>query len=145
MITDEFLEAAKNAVIVADGPTASLCGKAIAETLLRAGHRVRLPTAVELARELLKAREASELGRAYRELDVNDLLIVRDLGVDSLSSEETDALARLAEQRSGRRSTLITTHLPVEDWGRLFGDGKEARTFRRCFAEGATVLSSNAV
>ena len=142
LFTDEFLEQAENAVIVADGPTGSRGAKAIAEALLRAGHRVRLPTAVELARELVKARHTSELGRAYRELDVNDLLIVRDLGGEALASEEADALVRLIEQRCGRRSTLITSHLAVEDWGRLLGNEAVTGTLRRCFAEEVTVLQS---
>ena len=34
LFTDEFLEQAKNAVIVADGPTGALCAKAIAEQTL---------------------------------------------------------------------------------------------------------------
>ena len=112
----------------------------MAEAVLRAGHRVRFATPVEIADELIAARSESELARVYRELDICDLLVLYDLGREPLSAGGARELVELFAQRDGRRSTLVTTEIAVRDWERIFGDTASTQAVRRSLVERSVLL-----
>lgn len=45
-----------------------------------------------------------------------DLLILDDFGIAAVNSHSRNDLLEVIEQRSGRRSTIMTSQLPVERW-----------------------------
>jgi DNA replication protein DnaC len=51
-----------------------------------------------------------------------DLLILDDFGMRKLTSQESEDLRDIIEQRSYGRSTLITTQLPFDHWSEVIGD-----------------------
>lgn len=51
-----------------------------------------------------------------------DVLILDDLGMRKLSSQEAEDLRDVIEHRSYGKSTIITTQLPVDHWGEVIGD-----------------------
>ena len=51
-----------------------------------------------------------------------DLLVLDDWGIDRPSREERLDLLELIEDRSGLKSTLIVSQVPVEKWHDLIGD-----------------------
>jgi len=51
-----------------------------------------------------------------------DLLILDDWGLARLSDENRRDLLEMLEDRYGRRSTLVTSQLPVEHWHEALGD-----------------------
>jgi DNA replication protein DnaC len=50
------------------------------------------------------------------------LLIIDDLGVRKLLHTAAEDLLELVMRRYERASTLLTSHRPVDDWGKLLGD-----------------------
>jgi DNA replication protein DnaC len=50
------------------------------------------------------------------------LLIIDDLGMRKLGPTAGEELLEIVMRRYERASTLLTSHRPVEDWGKLLGD-----------------------
>jgi DNA replication protein DnaC len=50
------------------------------------------------------------------------LLIIDDLGMRKLGPTAGEELLEIVMRRYERASTLLTSNLPVEDWGKLLGD-----------------------
>jgi len=75
-----------------------------------AGVRVSFTRAAELVRRL-EARDERLLGRLYRRLERDDLLIIDELGFVPFDRAGGELLFNLLSERYERRSTLITTNL----------------------------------
>jgi DNA replication protein DnaC len=50
------------------------------------------------------------------------LLILDDWGLDPLDAAARHDLLEILEERYGRRSTIITSQIPVDKWHELIGD-----------------------
>ena len=137
----EFLERADNAVVVAEWDVGRRAGRAVAERVLQSGHRVRFVGAAEFADELSAARSGSALARAYRDLDVCDLLVVDGLGRESLAEDRARELAELFAQRHGRRSTVVTTRVAPDDWEQIFGSVAATESARQSVGERSIQLA----
>jgi DNA replication protein DnaC len=51
-----------------------------------------------------------------------DLLILDDWGLEPLDAAARHDLLEILEERYGRRSTMITSQLPVDRWHEIIGD-----------------------
>jgi len=51
-----------------------------------------------------------------------DLLTLDDWGIQKVSAAQRNDLMEVIEDRHGRRSTLITSQLPVERWHEYIGE-----------------------
>jgi len=51
-----------------------------------------------------------------------DLIILDDLGIEALGEAERHDLLEILEDRYERRSTLVTSQLPVGHWHETIGD-----------------------
>jgi DNA replication protein DnaC len=73
--------------------------------------------------ETLGIARASNGYLKFRERLVRpDVLILDDLGMRKLTSQEAEDLRDVIEHRSYGKSTIITTQLPVDHWGEVIGD-----------------------
>ena len=79
---------------------------------------VRVP---KLFDELTLAHADGSFGRRLKGLGAVDLLILDDWGLEPLDAQARHDLLEILEERYGRRSTLITSQLPVVDWHSLIG------------------------
>jgi DNA replication protein DnaC len=73
----------------------------------------RLPLLLE---DLAVSHGDGSFHKRLTQLAKVDLLILDDFGIATLNSVSRNDLLEVIEQRSGRRSTLITSQLPVERW-----------------------------
>lgn len=55
-------------------------------------------------------------------LERTELLILDDRGLSVLTSSERRDLLEILEDRHGRGSTIVTSHLPVKHWHEAIGD-----------------------
>ena len=60
--------------------------------------------------------------RLLRNLGRADLLILDDWGLEPLDAAARHDLLEILEERYGRRSTMITSQLPVDRWHEIIGD-----------------------
>jgi DNA replication protein DnaC len=79
----------------------------------------RLP---KLFSDLALARGDGRYARILRALGGVQLLILDDWGLEPLDAAARHDLFEILEERYGRRSTLITSQIPVDKWHDLIGD-----------------------
>ena len=71
----------------------------------------------ELILRLKAAQEKQHLERVMRRYERYDLLIIDELGYLPISAEEAKLLFQLINGRYERKSTIITTNVPLSSWG----------------------------
>lgn len=79
----------------------------------------RLPA---LMQDLDLARHDGRYKKLMRALGRTDLLVLDDLGIAPLSMEQLRDLLEIIDERYQKRSTLITSQLPVANWHEALGD-----------------------
>jgi DNA replication protein DnaC len=60
--------------------------------------------------------------RIIRTLTSPQVLILDDWGLEPLDAGARHDLLEILEERYGRRSTIVTSQVPVENWHQLIGD-----------------------
>ena len=77
----------------------------------------------------LSAGHAQALARGYgrhprliKTLGRADLLILDDFGLEPLDAGARHDLLEILEERYGRRSTIVTSQLPLSSWHEVIGD-----------------------
>ncbi len=60
--------------------------------------------------------------REISRIEKQDLLILDDFGLQPLDNQNRAVLMELIEDRHGRRSTIITSQLPVKEWYDVIGE-----------------------
>ncbi len=80
------------------------------------------PRVSRLFPELSLAKGDGRYGTILRRLAKTDLLILDDWGLSAFTEEGRRDLLELVEDRCGKRSTLITSQLPIEHWHKIIGD-----------------------
>jgi DNA replication protein DnaC len=79
----------------------------------------RLPRLID---ELALAKGDGRIAARMKSLARVDLLILDDWGLEPLDGNARHHLLEILEDRYGRRSTLVTSQLPVARWHELIGD-----------------------
>jgi len=72
--------------------------------------------------QLALARGDGRYARLQRTLGHVQLLILDDWGLETLNEQARHDLLEILEDRYGRRSTIITSQLPVSAWHGVIGD-----------------------
>jgi len=76
----------------------------------------------KLFADLALARGDGRYARILRALGGVQLLILDDWGLEPLDAAARHDLLEILEERYGRRSTIITSQIPVDKWHELIGD-----------------------
>jgi DNA replication protein DnaC len=76
----------------------------------------------KLFADLALARGDGRYARILRALGGVQLLILDDWGLEPLDAAARHDLLEILEERYGRRSTIITSQIPVDKWHDLIGD-----------------------
>jgi DNA replication protein DnaC len=95
---------------------------ALANKACREGYRVTYERTSRLLESLAVARAEGCYARRLAAIARYDLLVLDDWGLAALTLEQSRDLLEVFEDRYDRRSTLVTSQLPVEDWHRLLPD-----------------------
>jgi DNA replication protein DnaC len=103
------------------------CGKtylacALAQAAIRRGHKAlywRLPRLLDELHIAHADGRVTQLMTSWARVDV---LILDDLGLRPLTTAQTADLLEVIEDRHGRRSTIITSQLPINTWHDNLGD-----------------------
>jgi DNA replication protein DnaC len=107
------------------GPTGtgkSWLGQALAQKACRDGYSALYRPATKLFRDLAQARADGSLGKLLESIARIDVLVVDDFAMARLSDSERRDFLEICDDRYGRRSTILTSQLPVAHWHEQIGD-----------------------
>ena len=107
------------------GPTGvgkSWLACALGHKACREGYSVLYLRLTRLWRELAVSRGDGRYLKLLAGLSRMDLIILDDLGTEPLGDAERHDLLEILEDRYERRSTLVTSQLPVGHWHETIGD-----------------------
>lgn len=119
----DWVRASRNILVCGStgvGKTFLAC--ALAQAALRRGHRALYLRAPRLLDDLVIARADGRLARLLAGYGRLDVLILDDLGLRPLAAEQAADLLEVIEDRCGRRSTIVTSQLPVRCWHEVLGE-----------------------
>ena len=123
LATLKFLEAREDALFIGPpGLGKSHCAKAIAQLAAGRGYTVLYREAHQLIEDIHEARETGQLRKHRAVLKAAELLVIDDLFLRKLLPSAGDELADVLMSRYEKRSTIVTSNRPVEDWAKLLGD-----------------------
>jgi DNA replication protein DnaC len=118
-----WVEAHRNVLVT--GPTGvgkTFLACALAQAAIRRGHTalyLRLPRLLD---ELVLARADGRLPRLMAAWAKVGVLVLDDLGLQPVPAPRAADLLEVIEDRSGLRSTIVTSQLPVKHWHEALGE-----------------------
>ena len=119
----DWIKGHDNLVLV--GPTGvgkSWLAAALGHKACRDNQSVLYQRVPRLFDDLALGRGDGRHPRLLRSLGRADLLILDDWGLEPLDAGARHDLLEILEERYGRRSTMITSQLPVDRWHEIIGD-----------------------
>jgi DNA replication protein DnaC len=111
--------------VLVTGPTGvgkSYLGAALAHAACRADFSVRCFRLPRLVEELARYAAMQRRSALFRQLAKADVLVLDDFGLAPLAAETVRDLLEILDDRYDRRSTLITSQLPIDQWHSYLGD-----------------------
>jgi len=115
----------KHRNILITGPTG--VGKtwiacALAHKACREGYSAQYLRLPRLLEELPLAKGDGSYPKLLTTLAKMDVLILDDWGLSKLNAEQRRDLLEILEDRHDRRSTIVTSQLPINQWQQIIGD-----------------------
>jgi DNA replication protein DnaC len=96
---------------------------ALGNQACRHGMTVKFERVPLLLEELAIAHSDGTFRKRIAAIGKHDLLILDDLGINTLTAERRADLLEVVESRSGTRATVVTSQLPVRRWHDYLADG----------------------
>ncbi len=93
------------------------------------GYKVLYKNCIKLFDELKIAKADGSYFKEINKIEKTDLLILDDFGLKPLDGNQRLMLLEIIEDRHGRKSTIITSQLPVNQWHDVIVDPTIADAF----------------
>ena len=124
LATAAFIARHEDSLLVGQpGSGKSHLAQALGLAAIQQGYRVLYRETHTLLEELAEASIDGTRKQHIESLVTAPLLIIDDLGMRKLSRTAAEELLEIIMRRYERASTIITSNRPVDDWGKLLGDG----------------------
>jgi DNA replication protein DnaC len=123
LATGEYLDRNLNILITGPagvGKTWLAC--ALAHKACRDGHTARYLRLPRLMQELPIAKADGRYPKLLRDYAKADLVILDDFGLMPMNDELRRDLLEILDDRHNRKSTLVTSQLPIEKWHDYIGE-----------------------
>jgi DNA replication protein DnaC len=123
LASGQWVDHHHNLIVV--GPTGagkSFLACAITQAAVRAGHTALYLRAPRLLDDLAIAHVDGRWARLLLAWSRIDVLVIDDLAIRPLTPAQAADLLEVIEDRSQRRSTVVTSQLPIAHWHESLGD-----------------------
>lgn len=123
LATSQWIGLRRNVLIT--GPTGS--GKsfiacALAQKACRDGYTASYQRASRLFHDLAVAKSTGRYATMLSGIAKKDVLVIDDFGLAALTDEHRHDLLEMVEERYERKSLIIASQLPLEQWHETIGD-----------------------
>ena len=103
------------------GTGKSFLASALGYQACQLGFKVLYANAMRLFAQLKMAKADGSAIKELMKIEKMDLLILDDFGMQPLDAQSRASLLDIIEDRHGKRSTIITSQLPVKQWYEVIG------------------------
>jgi DNA replication protein DnaC len=100
----------------------SFLASAIGNQACLSGLKILYTNATRLFAQLKIAKVDGFAIKELLKIERQDLLIIDDFGIQPFDQASKSALLEIIEDRHGKRSTIITSQLPVKQWHDVIGE-----------------------
>jgi DNA replication protein DnaC len=125
LVSGKFIREGQDALLIGSpGTGKSHIAKTVAHGAIETGYKVMYREAHSFFEDLFEASELKRTKKVNKLFSEADLLVIDDLFLRKKMPEQAadDLLDVILTRYSARRSTVITSNRPLEDWGKLLRD-----------------------
>lgn len=140
--TCNWLREHQNVLII--GPTGvgkSFMACALAHKACREGFTVQYHRTSRLFSELAVSRADGRYLRLLKSLARVDLIVLDDWGLEILNKDQRGDVLEIFEDRHNRKSLVITSQIPFENWHSLIGEPTHADAILDRIAHNAHIIN----
>jgi DNA replication protein DnaC len=118
-----FIDKYENIIITGStGVGKSYIASAIGNQACVLGYKVLYTNTTKLFAKLKMAKADGSYIKEIARIEKQDLLILDDFGLQPFDIHSRSALMEIIEDRHSKRSTIITSQLPVKQWHEIIGE-----------------------
>jgi DNA replication protein DnaC len=114
--------------------------QAIGYQAIKAGFLVLYRSIFDVVRDFLHDEALGQDDKILARYLKPDLLIIDDMGMKQLPKRSGEYLFEIIMRRYEKRSTMMTSNRPLEDWGKLMGDVPAASAILDRFLHHAEII-----
>jgi len=119
----EFITKKENVLITGStGTGKSFLASAIGHQACQLGYKVLYMNTSRLLSQLKMAKADGSAIKEMVKIEKQDLLILDDFGIQPYDLQSRTCLMEIIEDRHGKRSTIITSQLPIKQWYDVIGE-----------------------
>lgn len=142
LASGQFIREARDVLLIGPpGVGKSHLVQAIGHHVIRMGFTVLYRSIFDLVRDLMEDEALAGNNRALSRFLKPDLLIVDDMGLKELPRKSGEYLFEIIMRRYEKRSTMMTSNRPIEEWGKLIGDVPSATAILDRFLHHAEIIN----
>ena len=119
----DFIDKKENVLITGStGVGKSYIASAIGHQACSLGYKVLYEYTSKLFARLKGGKADGTYLKEITKIEKQDLLIIDDFGIQPLDQQSRTILMEIMEDRHGKKSTLITSQVPVSQWHGVIGE-----------------------
>ena len=142
LATCRFIHQAKDVLFLGPpGVGKSHLVQAIGYQAIKNSLTVRYRSIFDLVRDFLHDEAFAGQDQILNRYLKPDLLIIDDMGIKQLPKRSGEYFFEVVMRRYEKRSTIMTSNRPLEDWGKLIGDVPSATAILDRFLHHAEVIT----
>ena len=125
LVSTKFLQMGEDALLIGSpGTGKSHVAKAVGHAATQAGYKVIYRQAHTFFEDLFEAAQIGKRKKVNKRFVESNLLIIDDLFLRKKMPEDAadDLLEIILDRYQRKKSTMITSNRPIEDWGKLLKD-----------------------
>jgi DNA replication protein DnaC len=141
LATGQFVREGKDVLFLGPpGVGKSFLSEALGYQMIKLGFTVLYRSIFDLVREFMRDEAVAGEERILTKYLKADLVIIDDMGMKQLPKRSGEILFEIILRRHQKRSTIMTSNRPLEEWGKLLGDVPSATAILDRFLQTAVIV-----